>query len=212
MPKLSAFEPIAGMDGFWVASNGKLNCVAIRLGTGGLCLYSPAAGLGAETLDSLAKLGSVEVLLAPNHYHNKALVEYQAAFSQAQLLATAEGAPRLTNVTGLAFDLLEDVGLALPDGAAFVMPKGLKTGEVWIATQTGLIVVDAFAGPAKPGGDPALLKTFPRYGVGYPHHYKTWAKAFVAQKAPTRLVPCHGQMVTDKALPEKLIALIEGAI
>ncbi|MEL6685901.1 MAG: hypothetical protein AAFN63_16365 [Pseudomonadota bacterium] len=205
MPDLPAFSQIDGLDGFYSASNGKLRCVAIRLNTGGLCLYSPVLGLGQAARESLNRLGSVDVLLAPNQYHNKGLAQYHAAFPQAALIAPVDACARLKEVTGLTFDALQTVGLELPKPAHLVFPEGLKTGEVWIAVGAALIVVDAFAGT----GAPELLKTFPRYGVGDASVYTTWAQAFLMQQSPKVLVPCHGSIVRDEALADQLVALLQ---
>ncbi|PJI92414.1 hypothetical protein BC777_1263 [Yoonia maricola] len=204
MPDLPAFEQIAGLDGVYSTSNGKLRCVAIRLNSGGLCLYSPVLGLGQTARNSLDHLGSVEVLPAPNQYHNKGLAQYHAAFPQAALVAPADVCARLKKVTGLTFDPLQTVGLELPEPARLVFPEGLKTGEVWIAVGAALIVVDAFAG----AGAPELLKTFPRYGVGNASVYTTWVQRFLTQQSPNMLVPCHGSIVRDDALSDQLVALL----
>jgi len=203
MPKQPHFEPIAGMDGFYEAFNGKLRCVAIELGSGGFCLYSPISGLTADMLDA------VEFILAPNIYHNKAVAACQAVFPQAAMLAPKACHERLTKVTGVSFDALEDADLAMPAGTRLVYPEGLKTGEVWISTSTGLVVVDAFAGPGSSAAGVQLLKPFPRYGLGDAAIYRPWVRNFLKDTEPQILVPCHGGIARDATLKADMLALVE---
>ena len=77
---LSAFAALDDFSGLYCAERGSLRCTAIRLRSGGLCLFSPVQGLGDTAIASLAALGEVEVLFAPNHYHNKGLREYAEFF------------------------------------------------------------------------------------------------------------------------------------
>ena len=76
MSKLpSAFAALDDFSGLYRAERGSLRCTAIRLRSGGLLLlFSPVQGLGDTAIASLAALGEVEVLFAPNHYHNKRLL------------------------------------------------------------------------------------------------------------------------------------------
>src|SRR5690606_34563832 len=66
----------------------------VRLKTGGLLVQSPTR-MGDAMLDTIAALGPVEVLLAPNHFHNMGLPRYRERFPGAKV-ASSEGArPRL---------------------------------------------------------------------------------------------------------------------
>ena len=94
--RLSKFEPVADVNGLFTATKGDLRCTAIVLKSGGLCLFSPVAGLNDQAKASLADLGPVEFLFAPNHYHNKGLAEYQAAYPTAKTIASDAGRPRLS--------------------------------------------------------------------------------------------------------------------
>ena len=62
----SSFIQIDGLDSVYVARRGKLSCVAFRLKTGDMCLYSPISGLGSVVANEMARLGHLSVLLAPN--------------------------------------------------------------------------------------------------------------------------------------------------
>lgn len=207
--QLSEFEAIPEMDGFFCATNGRLRCTAIRLQSGGICLHSPVAGLGIRARTSLDKLGNVEFLLAPNHYHNKGLGEYAQTFPKAHLVAPPASQPRLQKITGLAFEGLEALRSEMPEETRFVSPVGLKNGEVWIVTAGAWIVVDAFAGPSGGDSSPRILGTFPKYGVGDSTQYSRWVRDFLGSDPRRTLVPCHGDIIHDPDLPAKLKDLVD---
>ena len=213
---LSHFKPVPGFDAVFTARNGDLRCTALRLVSGALCRYSPVSGLGDAARESLAALGDVSHLLAPNHYHNKALRDYAEVFPAAILCSTAAAAPRLEKQTGLAPVPLDAAGMDLPENARRVEPKGLKTGEVWIDVQTGtdrlLVVTDAFRG-AKGADDidcktPSLLGTFPKFGIADKTVYRDWLECFLADSPPTILLPCHGSGVASDTLADDLFKLV----
>lgn len=206
---LSEFATIEGMAGVVTATRDRLRCTAIRLQSGGLCLYSPVAGLGQQAQSSLNRFGRVDYLLVPNHYHNKGLAEYATAFPDARLVAPPASRPRLEKITGLTFDDLDTLSRELPDATRFVSPEGLKTGEVWLVTQRAWLVVDAFAGPSGDEPSPQMLGTFPSYGVRDSARYSAWVRDFIRTDPPHILVPCHGGIVEDPDLPAKLADLVK---
>jgi len=211
------FRRIDGVGGVFSAQSGALRCSAIALKSGGLCLFSPVAGLGDTALASLVRLGDVAFLLAPNHYHNKGLAEYRAAFPNASLCASPAAQTRLTKITGLAFDGLNGLAAELPDGMEVLVPEGLKTGEAWIRIAgpqaVAWLVVDAFSGPkGKPGSvaqEPELLGTFPKFGVGDRARYVAWVKQQIQRDQPYMIVPCHGDITRGPDLTARLLALID---
>ena len=100
---LSAFTPIPHQSHIWSSQKGSLRCTALKLSDESLCLYSPVLGLNDEAYDSLAALGKVSFLLAPNHYHNKGLAEYAEAFPDAKLICSEHAKPRLEKQTRMTF-------------------------------------------------------------------------------------------------------------
>jgi hypothetical protein len=215
---LSTFAPMAEIDGVFVAQTGHLRCTALQLNDGQMCLFSPVEGLNESARASLARIGTVSHLLAPNHYHNKALTEYAAIFADARLCASSDAAPRLAKVTGLAFDDLRSLASKLPNGFSLLVPDGLKTGEVWLRCELNKrltwFVVDAFSGPKMTAGSDrsdtaSLLKTFPAYGVRDKIRYLDWLRRQIDQDQPTMLVPCHGSIVLNDTLPAQLLSLAE---
>ena len=213
---LSSFRTLAGLDDIFAAEKGGLRCVAVRLKSGGLCLFSPVHGLGSDAVKSLADFGDVEFLLAPNHYHNNGLAQYNRAFPDACLCASDAARPRLEKVTGLNFETLAAFQAALPANTTLIEPEGLKTGEVWLrvlgSNCVAWIVVDAFCGPKGKNftvaGEPAMLGTFPRFGVRDKQGYFEWLEKQIREDKPTMIIPCHGTVVSNLNLARKLEILL----
>lgn len=214
---LSEFEPVEGVSGIYCARKGTLRCTAIRLETGDLCLFSPVQGLGDAARAGLDGLGPVRFLLAPNHYHNKAVAEYADTFPDAELAAPEAAIPRLEKVTGHAFDGLAGVAAALPGSITILHPEGLKTGEIWLRVEEAgsvtWIVVDAFCTTKGNAGAPVaeipeLLGTFPMFGVADAGIYRTWVGKQIEADRPGMIIPCHGAVIRSGALPGSLRALM----
>ncbi|EBA18462.1 hypothetical protein RSK20926_12104 [Roseobacter sp. SK209-2-6] len=213
---LSAFSQVPDQSEIWSAQKGSLRCTALRLSDGSLCLYSPVLGLGDVTKDSLADIGEVSVLLAPNHYHHKGLREYAEAFPEAKLVCSERAQPRLEKQTGLSFDSLELLEPLLPEGCRIAEPKGLKTGEVWLIVKARLeqvwIVCDSFKGPSGKMGSVGvsveMLGTFPNYGVKDMDVYTAWVQAETTTGAPSMIIPCHGSMVRSQDLATDVVAVL----
>ncbi len=214
--KLSPFLPVRGFDGLWSARSATLRCTAIRLKSGELCLYSPVAGLSVEVLESLKAIGDVQLLLAPNQYHNMGLKEYHATFPDAKLCCSGKAKPRLEKITGLKFDTLESLDEDLPDTMQILEPDGLKTGEIWIRIQgqdqLAWILTDAFCGPKGKQSDmsdkPELLGTFPKFGVADKKIYSHWVDQTLSRNIPTRIIPCHGSMISGPNLGKALRTIL----
>ncbi|MEM8647833.1 MAG: hypothetical protein AAGF86_16005 [Pseudomonadota bacterium] len=208
------FEPLAGVPSILVACKGKLRMFAFTLRSGDVCLFSPVKGLAEKVRDSLAALGPVRFLLAPNHFHNQGLQEFLEVYRDAQLVASEEAIPRLEKVTGLSFTPLDALNADLPDTMSLLGTEGLKTGEVWLQARSGpklaWIVVDAFCGADVygPVDGPDLLKTFKTYGLEDKDRYVSWLQTQLASAAPDILAPCHGSAVQCPDLAGKLTALV----
>lgn len=211
------FHEFAGLEGIWIAQSAKLRCTAIRLSGGSLCLYSPVPGLGDEGVARLKEYGEVSVLLAPNHYHNRALAEYVQHFPTAKLVCSTDANPRLIKQTGFEFAGLDTLEADLPPYMQMLTPSGLKTGEAWIQYNDGSdvawIVCDAFSSTPENTNDkvgrPAMLGTFPKFGIRDRLTYKAWIKSQLAHQAPTTLLPCHGPPVKRPDLGKLLDTLLD---
>lgn len=215
--RTEAFREIAGLGGVLSARCGKLRCTAIPLSDDGICLYSPVAGLEDEAAAILERCAGEAFLLAPNHYHNRALAAHVRRFPSARLICPPESGPRLKKQTGLAFDGLDTLSGLLPPNVRLLKPAGLKTGEVWIQVTgpagVAWIVCDALTSAPSEGSDcseaPAMLGTFPKFGVRDGAAYKAWVSAQTDHEKPTILVPCHGDPVFHPDLGSLLVDLVE---
>ena len=213
---LTEFVRIRHHEGLWSAQKGALRCTALRLRDGSLCLYSPVLGLGDTARKSLAEIGKVAFLLAPNHYHNKGLTEYSETFPDAVLVCSERARPRLEKQTGLSFEGLQTLDTLLPDGCEILEPNGLKTGEVWLTEATGedtaWVVCDAFKGPSGKAGDIGtqveLLGTLPTYGIKDQAAYSAFVKARLTEQPPTTILPCHGSLVRSEGLAANIMSLL----
>lgn len=218
-PPLSPFRSLAGLSHIYVAERGELRCTAIQLKNATVCLFSPVLGIGVESIASIARIGDVRFLLAPNHYHNNGLKQYQRTFPSARLCASEVARPRLEKVTGLSFDSLVELKLELVDGMTLVEPRGLKTGEVWLRVTdertVAWLVVDAFCGARAARGRiaarPQVLGTFPNFGVSNKQDYLDWVMARIKAERPTLLVPCHGSLVKSTRLASQLERIVRTA-
>lgn len=212
---LPAFSPVDGLEHVWCAQSGGLRCTAIQLDTGELCLYSPVSGLGAEARNSLAGLGEVRFLIAPNHYHNKGLGEYADAFPSASLCCSDAARPRLRKIVDLIFDGLDALASRMPSGARLHQPDGLKTGEIWLELagkgDVAWVVADAFSGPKskKVERELQMLGTFPKYGVEDAGMYRTWLEETLGVSSPTLILPCHGASVRATDLDQQVRSLVK---
>lgn len=186
---LSQFAPVLDRLGLWSAQKGSLRCTTIRLRDGSLCLYSPVLGLNDVARRSIAGLGNVAYLLAPNHYHNKGLVEYTEAFPEAALVCSERAKPRLEKQTGEVW-----------------LTQATAEGTVWV-------VCDAFKGATGGVGtestDIELLGTFPTYGIQDKGVYSKFVKAKLNELPPTVIVPCHGALVRSENLATSVMSLLE---
>lgn len=213
---LSPFEALDGLEGVYAATRENLRCTAIRLRSGGLCLFSPVRGLGDKAVASLQELGDVEILLAPNHWHNMGLHEYAKAFPAASLCASPGASVRLAHITQLHFEGLSQLQRLLPGNVRIVVPAGLKTGEIWLSIADvqchAWVVVDAFCGPAgkirDTGNGPGILGTFPKYGLADRMVYLDWLERHIEADMPTVMVPCHGAVLRDLQLPSEIRRLV----
>jgi hypothetical protein len=204
-------EAVEGFEGLWTARRGNLSCIAVRLKSGDLCLYSPVEKLSAEFVGK----NPVRFLLAPNHYHNKAIGEYSAAFDDAQLICSDAANPRLEKITSRKFSGFAALSGELPACVSLIEPEGLKTGEVWLRVQSGTrvawIVTDAFCGLKKTDDEQpkiGFLKTFPKYGVRNSDLFSSWVRNRLELEAPDLILPCHGEQVRGSALKPDILSLL----
>jgi hypothetical protein len=224
------WRAIAGLDGIWqavaIVEGAPLRSVALRLADGRLAVYSPIRGLGREAHRELAAIGDPAIVIAPNHYHNLGLKEYAAAYPGVTVVASAVAAPRLRRRCGL--EVSDETGLrsALPGHISVMVPPETKNGELWISAEgsggRAWVVGDAFFNLARTprslvGLLLRILGISPGLRIGSSFRwllkdraaYRRWLADALGDQRPTMLIPCHGDILAEPALTERLVRLVE---
>ena len=221
MPKaeLEPLRPVA--NGVWTARRSAARMLAFRLTDGTLALYSPVAGLTGAFRTSVEAIGTVSVLVAPNHFHHLGLAEHAEAFGVRTIVAPADAITRLARQTDLNFEPLDAVEQRLTEGCSLRVTQGAKANEAWLSFShdggTAWAVCDAFAAKAAPDDPPAsepvmrgaFATTCLPKKLDEREVYKAWARECITAERPTLLLPCHGGTVSAPDLPELLLALVE---
>jgi hypothetical protein len=214
--------PLPGIDGAWelpcVVRGLRVRSTAVRLADGSLVVVSPVRGMARSGVESL---GRPSVLVAPNHFHNRGLAEWAAEYPGAVVVASAKAAPRVHAKCGLPVEATERLSSALLPGHAVLVPPGTRGGETWLSLTSGnrraWVVGDAFFSlpdlPAWPMGLVLrLLGIAPGLRIGTSFRwllsdratYRTWLSARLEEERPNVLVPCHGDVIADDALADRL--------
>ncbi|WP_298963588.1 hypothetical protein [uncultured Roseibium sp.] len=203
---------IEGHESLWTVQRGNLRCNVVGLEGGGTCLYSPVE----KTSGVAAEAAPIRFLLAPNHYHNKAVPEHIGAYPHAKPVCSENARPRLEKITGTPFGSLSALAEALPDHITLLEPDGLKTGEVWLRVKgdggVAWVVTDAFCGVSdKNTPEPALgfLKTFPKYGLADKEMFSAWVQECLEHETPNMIIPCHGGIARGTDLKADILGLLE---
>ncbi|MBX2867390.1 MAG: hypothetical protein KTR18_01855 [Acidiferrobacterales bacterium] len=213
---LFTFQPVKGFTRIYTARKNNLRCIAVKMKSGGLSLHSPVTGLDDNAIRSLNRLGNVDFLLAPNHYHNKGIKVYAQAFPAAELICSGKAKSRLQKQTRFTFSGIEEFIADLPRHLKLFEPEGLKTGEVWLTIRNknkcAWIVTDAFCGTesadSQPANTPGLLGTFPKYGVQDHAKYKRWVKNLLETDPPNLIIPGHGGLIESANLVSDIHTLL----
>ena len=197
---------------------------AIGLEGGGFAVVSPGTR-GEAAREALRARGAVRFLLAPNHFHNAGLADWQAAFPDARLVAHPTAIPRLRRkVPGASFGDLEALRAALPAGVRLLSPPMARQGETWIAVQrpglSALVVCDAWVHLEVvdwtyrlAGFRPGLMVNplFKRLFLRSKADFKAWAARELAEIAPDLLVPAHGAVMRGEGTTAALLRVTEQA-
>jgi hypothetical protein len=119
--------------------------------------------------------------------------------------------------------LLRDV---LPAYVTLLLPPGTRAGELWLSIESPAGRVwtagDAFFNIARTPRTPMglllwLLGISAGLRIGSSFRwlvrdragYKRWLLDAIAAQRPTTLIPCHGDILTDPELPDRLRGLVE---
>jgi hypothetical protein len=164
-------------------------------------------------------------LVAPNHFHNLGLAEQVKITPAVRLCASTTAAPRLQKRIKKPFADVRTLQDELPNGFAFLIPPGTRAGEAWLSAPgtrgRAWIVGDAFFNISRTprslmglllkmlGICPGLrVGTSFRWLVRDRAGYRTWLLDKIASERPTTLVPCHGDVLFDDCLADRLDELV----
>jgi hypothetical protein len=229
-PSSLTWLPVPALDGVWHAErvvNGvPLRSLVVRLADGRVAVHSPIRGLGRRAHDALAAIGAPAFLIAPNHFHNLGLREYAAAYPGASVIASPTAAPRVARRCGHEVHTPALLGAALPAGMSLLEPPGTRAGELWLSFESpagrAWSAGDAFFNIARTPRTPMglLLRLLGisaglRIGASFRWlvrdrpGYRRWLLDAIAAQRPTTLIPCHGEILADPELPQRLRRLVE---
>jgi hypothetical protein len=225
------WRQVPALDGVWcaerVAHDVPLRCLALRLADGRLAIHSPIRGLGSDAHRELAAIGAPAFLIAPNHFHHLGLRDFAARHAGVTVVASPAAAPRVKRKYGHEVrDAEAALRDALPATLSLLFPPGMRAGELWlsIASPQGRawVVGDAFFNiPRTPRTPIGLLlrllgiSSGLRIGASFRWlvrdrpGYRRWLTDAIATQRPTMLLPCHGDILADAALPDRLQRLVE---
>jgi hypothetical protein len=226
----TAWQSIPALGDVWQATAMRegvpLRSVALRLADGTLAVYSPIRRLPDGAHAALTALGRPALLVAPNHFHNMGLREYGAAYPDAAVVASARAAPRIAKKSGREVADPARLRAALPSHADLLIPPATRAGELWLSIHgpgaRAWVVGDALFNIARTplsvmGLILKAMSISPGLRIGSSFRwlladraaYREWLLARLADERPTMLIPCHGDIIADAALPERLREVVE---
>ena len=200
-----------------------LRSTLVRIDGQSLAVFSPTAMLGDAAHAEVSARGAVRYLIAANQYHHLGLREWLTRHPKATVVATELAAHRIQRKLKISVHALDELLMSLPHHIRVLVPAGLKNGEVWLVVKTTsdtiFMVGDAFVSLPGPfrgwvGAGLRALKTGPGLNMSrtwaWLHCrdrtiYARWLAESVRAQSPTVMIPCHGEIVRDKNLGERLL-------
>ena len=202
--------------------------LAIRLPDQSILLYSPP-NIASKTnqpspvIQEAQALGPIKHIVIPSNFHTLGMSAWHQACPEATLYTELSTAKRMQKFN-LPFTDWRELTPHLPEGSAMEFAP-LKFGELWIVlpeTKRTLIVCEAFFNfkSEEITGFATVMAKLLDNGPGLkmskivkmmqlkPKQYGQWAKRFIQEQQPERLIPCHGHIVDDDDLPALLTKTI----
>ncbi len=223
--------------GLWLATypfnKTKINTVAVRIQDGGLMILSPGLEVSDASFAELDAIGPVTALVSPGPFHHLGLPGWKARYPDARLFATTGGLARIPGQhkgLDLGLESIDALQALLPDSVYAVEMPDQKHNDLFVAVthagQTTWFTNEVLANMAELPPNPlfALLFKWTKSAPGLRVNTfvmkligakKPATKAFfddqLAARAPSRLLPCHGDVVDDANLPALLRAEFDRA-
>jgi hypothetical protein len=220
-------------DGIWVRvyqyNENALHTSAIALGDGGLLVLNASTDMSDGDFAELDALGKVRALVAPGAFHNMGLPAWSARYPDAGIYGPAAAAKHIAKVHPKLAPLQDLRALAAilpPDVEAFEVegcgqPDVLLvvrradgttwfTNEIitnWAGWPNALVFRLLFkltgSGPGLNVNTMALM-----FIKGKKPVVKAFHEGKLASHPPTRLVPCHGEVLEDANLKQRLAEVV----
>jgi hypothetical protein len=222
-----AWKPADQIDGVWFGERPDdfgvpLRSTAFALRDGGCGIFSAVRGFASRPLPEGRALSA---LVAPNHFHNLGLAEQAKSKPDVTAYASTTAIGRLQKKVTRPFADVSLLQKRLLPGFAFLVAPGTRQGETWLSVPGPKgrmwVVGDGFhnfgSTPRSVMG--LLLKLLgicPGLRVGPPFRwlvrdrpaYRAWLLEKIASERPTTLAPCHGDVLFDERLPQRLEELV----
>ncbi len=191
----------------------KARMLVVGLGDGQLLAVSPGT-IDDEAFAQVDKWGTVNWLLAPNHFHWWGLPVWAKRYPNARLVAHPNALPGLRKrCKALAVGDVADLAKALPKHVKLHHPPTATHGETWVQVQTSagraLFATDGIINEKRLPGFPVrwVMKAlgfrtglmtnpaFKRFFLRDKAEYKAWVAALLQNEPPTHFIPSHGQAI-----------------
>lgn len=197
------------------------------LGDGQLMVVSPGTGTTDAHWDELDKIGRVTTLLTPGPFHNMGLAAWKARYPDAGLYGTGASITHIAKAHPTLEALKPLTELSLPDGIHLEEHGGMGKPDIFMAITrddattwfTNEMITNTADWPGKLPFKFAfwLFKSGPGLNVntlalklvkGDKAAARTSVEGKLKSHAPTRLIPCHGGVINDDALADKLAEVV----
>lgn len=202
-----------------------INTPAIDIGDGKLMVISPGTDLEDADFEELDALGSVTALVSPGAFHHLGLPIWAERYPNASLYGPTSAVGHIAKQHP---DLkpLEPVSVlaeSLPDDIELGEIEGAKHPDIFLAIRrdehvtwvTNEVITNNTNYPDKflfkwafklSGNHPGLnINSLAAMLIGAKKPaVRAFYEAKMEQSAPTRLLPCHGDVLTEESLAEKL--------
>ena len=212
-----------------------INCFAFSIRDGGLMVVSPAMNPTTALFDELDALGEVRAIVSPGAFHHLGMPAWKERYPSVPLHATSSGISHIAKQhkgIDLGLQGIEALGPLLPENIHLAETPGAKHPDLvaFIEGQDGKWTwfTNEILGnsPSLPGNFLVrtvfkLTKSAPGLRVITPALWliggkKPSVKAFLtdqlASRPPSRLIPCHGDVLAADDLAARIGAEFDRAL
>lgn len=215
--------------GHYIVPNFMSNSIAVRVQDNEWILISPGEPLLKDWYTRFAQPDTKISIIFPNHYHHLGVNAWLEHYPDAALYASQRAVDALIGKGFAHVTDLEHEQPALPEGYSVLIPPGHRGGDVWLTKQGAeegavWVTCDSFMNYNRLSNQPVartmqkLMKTAPGLKISHfvkyllitdKREFKRWALKQLEHDQPMTMIPSHGVLEQDKALPQRLKALLE---